>query len=513
MPKKEYKNRIMQSLLQPHNPFCLTAEELQEAEELLTAMENDARWTESLKMLADILETVSVEFYEKPIQKSVQKPVLKSENKPVQKKAARESPVKTQPVAKPLIKRPSGKEFYEGYGKFIKKYGEAGSKMINSNKVEDLMSLYNSKAMNAAGKDYLAHRITELQKVRQLEAVSVPGKAKEVKPSKDGSIVLPTVQREPQNSANGCWSVSLATQLQYRGVDLDQKTLRAFRPNTKMADAKDVFCANKDTANYIENYAELVQDVLPDTAVNNVTCDRMDKAEDAEKCLRACVQRALVEDHAPLSVVFNGHYRTIFGIQKDPGGDASKDVLLFHDPYPGVPNPQHATVKDFVDLCDTNLRKRNENYQKDPHYKFAFQFSATWLQDLHMNEKGELGGEFQKLGLSYENGALKCTNSDVVGMGSDKVQTIFGGGLTADVQNDVHIYLPKKSYALLKAEREKARAAEAEKTETAKKATKQPVRLNVKDLENKVGNRPNADKIKEAKRNIVAKVKSKTKTF
>ncbi len=383
-----------------------------------------------------------------------------SEQEP-EKEPEQEKP-QVQPEENLVIPPTSGKEFYEGYENFIQKYGEAARKKINSNNIKELHELYNSNAMDAAGKDYLAHRMTELQKVNALEAVSVPGKAPQVQPTENGSIVLPAVQREPQNSSYGCWSVSLATQLQYRGADLDQKTIRAYRPDTEMADGKDVAYANKDTANYLENYAALVQDVLPDTALNNVTCEPMNKADDAEKCLRACVQRALVEDNAPLSIVFNGHYRTIIGIEKDPGGDASKDVLVFHDPSPTIENPCRATVQEFVDLCDRNLLKRNEDYQTDPDYQFAYQFSATWLQDLHMNEKGELGGEFRNMGISYENGALKCTN-DNVGIGSDKVQAIFGEKLVPNMKNGVHIYLPKKSYSLRKAEREKAQQAEAER--------------------------------------------------
>ncbi len=395
-------------------------------------------------------------------------PGQKRETKPVEKKPVQENAAKAQPATPPVIRSTSGKEFYEYYDTFIKNYGDAGRKKINSNDVEELTALYNSNVLGADGKDYLAHRIEKLQDIHALEAKSVPGKAPETKPSANGSIVLPTVQRAKQSSGNGCWSVSLATQLQYRGVELDQKTIRAFRPDTEIADRKDVACANRDTANYLENYAELVQNVLPDTAFNNVTCETMDKAADAEKCLRACVDRALVKSNSPLSIVFNGHYRTIYGIEKDPSGDASKDVLLFHDPLDT--DPHRATVQEFVDLCDANYKHRNTDYQTDPNYKYAYQFSASWLQDLKMNEKGELGGELQKLGVSYENGVPKFTNTDIISLYNNKFETIFGGKLVPGMKNEVYIYLPQKSYSLLKAEREKTQAAEAEKLEAEKKA-------------------------------------------
>lgn len=376
-----------------------------------------------------------------------------------------------QPAEKPVIRSTSGKEFYEGYGAFIVKYGEDGRKKINSNSVDELLQLYNSNDLDADGKDYLAHRMTELKTIHDLEAESVPGKAPHVEAAKDGSIVLPAVQSATQNSDRGCWSVSLATQLQYRGVALDQKTIRAFRPDTEFFDERDVAFANSDEANYLENYTELVQDVLPDTAVNCFAFDASEKAEDAEKYLRACVDRALVKDNAPLSIVFNGHYRTIYGIQKDPNGDAEKDVLLFHDPSDS--DIHRVTVKEFVDLCDRHIAARSENYQTDPDYKPAYQFSVSWLQDLHMNEKGELGGELQNLGISYENGKLNCAKPEVMRMSGDKLQTICSGKLVPGMENDIHTFLPTKSYALLKAEREKAQQAEAEKLAAEQKAAAQ----------------------------------------
>ena len=403
---------------------------------------------------------------EQEVEKTTEKEVKKEE--PVAAAQIKEQVQPVQPAVKQVILPTSGKEFYEGYGAFLKKHDEAARKKINSNNIEELLALYNSNDMDAAGKDYLAHRVTELEKIHKLGAESVPGRTPQVQPAEDGSIVLPTVQAAKQNSNRGCWSVSLATQLQYRGVELDQKTIRAFRPDTEFFDEKEVEYANKDSANYMENYAELVQEVLPDTAVNSFTFERTEKAEDAEKYLRACLNRALLEDHAPLSIVFNGHYRTIFGIQKDPNGDAGKDVLLFHDP--SDPDVQSATVQDFVDLCDKNVGARGQNYQTDPNYKPAYQFSASWLQDLHMNEKGELGGKLQSMGVSYENGRLQCAQPGLVLMSGEKLQTISGEKLVPGKEDEIHTFLPIKSYALLKAEREKAQQAEAEKQAAEKQA-------------------------------------------
>ena len=436
---------------------------------------------------------------EQEAEKTTEKEVKKEE--PVAAAQIKEQVQPVQPAVKQVILPTSGKEFYEGYGAFLKKHDEAARKKINSNNIEELLALYNSNDMDAAGKDYLAHRVTELEKIHKLGAESVPGRTPQVQPAEDGSIVLPTVQAAKQNSNRGCWSVSLATQLQYRGVELDQKTIRAFRPDTEFFDEKEVEYANKDSANYMENYAELVQEVLPDTAVNSFTFERTEKAEDAEKYLRACLNRALVEDHAPLSIVFNGHYRTIFGIQKDPNGDAGKDVLLFHDP--SDPDVQSATVQDFVDLCDKNVGARGQNYQTDPNYKPAYQFSASWLQDLHMNEKGELGGKLQSMGVSYENGRLQCAQPGLVLMSGEKLQTISGEKLVPGKEDEIHTFLPIKSYALLKAEREKAQQAEAEKQAAEKQAAEvQPkqqeaVEVQKAELQEKAVEKPAAKAEKE----------------
>ncbi len=64
MPKKNYKNEIMNSLKQPHNPFRLTKEELGQAETLLTQIENGENWAENMKALADMLEVVPLEMHE-----------------------------------------------------------------------------------------------------------------------------------------------------------------------------------------------------------------------------------------------------------------------------------------------------------------------------------------------------------------------------------------------------------------------------------------------------------------
>ncbi len=341
-------------------------------------------------------------------------------------------------------------EYYPEYQKYVEQKGDEGRKRIDSNDPKVLQQMISSKELDPLGDVYLQHRVNELARIDSLSAHAKPHKAPAVQPSKDGSIVLKAGQAETQTTEHGCWSVSLSTQLQYRGVDLNQTTIRAFRPSAEDFNAKELGHANADDGNTLENYTELVQKVLPDTAVNAFVSSPMEKQEEAEKYLRACVDRALLKDNAPLSITCGGHYRTIYGIQKDPNGDAGKDMLLFHDPSYHETKP--ISVKDFVDLCDVNRQSRKEGYETDPNYRYQYQFSASWLQDLQISEKGELGGDLQAQGFSYQDGELKHTGEYKTDAGT--FRTFETGKLAPELPMPIVTYLPKKSFAKLQLERE-----------------------------------------------------------
>ncbi len=346
-------------------------------------------------------------------------------------------------------------EYYPDYDLFVEAKGAEGRKQINSNDPNVLIDMLNTM-QDPLGKKYLLHRVNEVRKIQNLTQHPEPHRAPMVVlPPNDGSIVLDTKQKEKQSTGYGCWSVSLATQLQYRGVDLNQRTIRAFRPDTEDFSQNEVFRANLDISNSIENYTELVQSVLPDTAVNNLTTEIMNSADEAEKYLRASVDRALRQDNSPLSITCNGHYRTIYGILKDPNGDAAKDRLLFHDPLDA--ENHSLTVKEFVDLCDINRWKRKEDYKKDPNYKYQYQFAAAWMQDLHINEQGELGGALQAQGISYQDGLLQHTGESMADANTYK--TFNTGRLVPELPLSVVTYLPKKSFARLQLEHEQMQQA------------------------------------------------------
>lgn len=363
-------------------------------------------------------------------------------------------------VAVPKVKRKKATElvdgeYYPDYDLFVEAKGAEGRKQINSNDPNVLIDMLNTM-QDPLGKKYLLHRVNEIRKIQNLtQHPELHRPPMVVLPPSDGSIVLDTKQKEKQSTGYGCWSVSLATQLQYRGVDLNQRTIRAFRPDTEDFSKNEVFRANLDISNSIENYTELVQSVLPDTAVNNLTTEIMNSADEAEKYLRASVDRALRQDNSPLSITCNGHYRTIYGILKDPNGDADKDRLLFHDPLDA--ENHSLTVKEFVDLCDINRWKRKEDYKKDPNYKYQYQFAAAWMQDLHINEQGELGGALQAQGISYQDGLLQHTGESMADANTYK--TFNTGRLVPELPLSVVTYLPKKSFARLQLEHEQMQQA------------------------------------------------------
>ena len=85
-------------------------------------------------------------------------------------------------------------------------------------------------------------------------------------------------QPKKQRTGNGCWSVSLQTQLAFRGVQLDQETIRAVRPGNQNNYNYDVTEReyNNDTTQTMTDYANLVHRVLPNTAVHAVTLSQND---------------------------------------------------------------------------------------------------------------------------------------------------------------------------------------------------------------------------------------------
>ena len=131
-------------------------------------------------------------------------------------------------------------------------------------------------------------------------------------------------QPREQTTKNGCWSVSLQLQLNYRGVEnIEQEDIRSYRPDrTKQSVEADLNAKrlNENKDNSIANYSTLINQFLPNTVLNSVTFYNLNQtAQDPDRkaLLKNVLSKALEEHNSPISCVFGDHYRTIVGMKGD----------------------------------------------------------------------------------------------------------------------------------------------------------------------------------------------------
>ena len=294
---------------------------------------------------------------------------------------------KERPAEKVDLKREP--EFYFNYQGFVRANPESYEK-INSNDIEVLESLKDDVTPNL--NRHLSYRIGQLKRIQDAAEdgnergpVGLP----QIDANNQRNIVLPKVEMaEKQNSGNGCWSVSLASQLAYRGVHLDQRTIRAYRPDTHSSAEKDLLDANADLPNSMPLYTELVQKLLPNTAVNAVEVSEVSRDE-ARLALENCLQRALGKDNSPVSFLCNGHYRTIYGI-KDGN-------VLMYDSLNSRPDKVTMPLDQLLDECKS-MSQGSEKYI----------YNLQWLQDLKLNAHGEpeLPDSLKQAGVKYLGGSM-----------------------------------------------------------------------------------------------------------
>ncbi len=381
---------------------------------------------------------------------------------------------------------------------------------LNSNSIKVLKDLD-----KASGKDdeslhkYLNHRIQNLEKINNLEQNADENfqkrQAKEPEIVRDNQgeitkIMVPDVtQPEMQHTKNGCWSVALSSMLRHKGVDIDQETIRSFRPDTNknISTVYDVIDMNGDRPNSIGRFRELVFKTIPDTAINEVqgTISNTAQTAEAEKeewvfqpwtkkqkaqqilkvkdQLRTVIQRGLGADKGPVGIVVQNHYRTIYGMEKMTDQNGKEvEMLYIHDP--NNPNCTSMTLDDLADKCYVPTYMHGKIAQE------MYTFEAQWLQDL-TDDKGQLSlsQNLKDKGVNYVDKKLQCQNLIKVGNGS--LDHNNGKKVSIEIENDLilNTHLPSTIKNL------------------AKNRVKAP--FNQADLHN--SNKPNA--VNHAKKNIL----------
>lgn len=197
-----------------------------------------------------------------------------------------------------------------------------------------------------------AQEAFEREKGKQLGKLTA-GEDKQLPEVKDerGYITLPGIKLDRgQSSTNGCWSCATSLLLKSRGVDLTQEEIRAWKPNYQpnggktFASKQSLYERNADTGCSIEDNADLITEVSPNTALSSMYIAPMDKGaialkgEDAkiipatpqeqemihneflnqaEKTLKEKIMTSIIDHKSPVAINVDGHTVTITGINTD----------------------------------------------------------------------------------------------------------------------------------------------------------------------------------------------------
>lgn len=136
---------------------------------------------------------------------------------------------------------------------FFEKDNEETQK-YDSNQLDTLTEVYTKfkkdLGTGASQTQYIQHRINGIKKIEQLKKSAQEtfqqkeqSELKTTKSDKITKIILSDVsQAETQRTDKGCWSVSLASMLGQKGVQIDQDTIRTYRPDHS-------YCVNNDIKN------------------------------------------------------------------------------------------------------------------------------------------------------------------------------------------------------------------------------------------------------------------------
>jgi len=266
--------------------------------------------------------------------------------------------------------------------------------MLCSGDPKDLASFYlaNQGKLRNEEKEYLKHRLRSLRYVELLAEKSSHQNKKLTKitesgQGKDWELSMPDLQLyEHQNSGNGCWSCSYQLLLQSRGVLLDQKLVRAFRPKlnssqTMKLPRESVNAMLGDNIGSPFEMADLTMKLLPNTAMFNTTLTipthntapgTPDREEMARK-FDQVVEKALKEHRSPVSISNSAHFRTIVGRSSDGKWQIRDSV----DSDPTKMN--YYSTEELLDWS-ADIAKYRQN--------FVASLQLTWLKDLEPQKDG-----------------------------------------------------------------------------------------------------------------------------
>lgn len=401
-----------------------------------------------------------------------------------------------------IKKENAEREYCQDLTTFFEKDNEETQK-YDSNQLDTLTEVYTKfkkdLGTGASQTQYIQHRINGIKKIEQLKKSAQEtfqqkeqSELKTTKSDKITKIILSDVsQAETQRTDKGCWSVSLASMLGQKGVQIDQDTIRTYRPDHSYCVNNDIKNNNMDDGgNTIELFRDLAMDLVPDTAISSanytdsfygankgsLTPAETEKIRNgAKKVFSYLVKKAVLEDKAALGIQMYGHYRTICGVGQNEAGDIQN--IYFYDPAQS--QMQCETMDQMLDhFC---LRRT------EPSEHIDCQFEAQWLRNL-TNDKGELAlGEtlekaMQTNKASYADGKLKKEGTDLSPNGQNCIDDAHGNLIISTyLPNQIYGYKKTRVKSNLESLQQEEKKIEPVKTEVNKKSAEK-----VKEAENTI---------------------------
>jgi len=169
--------------------------------------------------------------------------------------------------------------------------------------------------------------------------INITGKLVSGKNGDNYYVLTDIPKTEVQTSDNGCWSCSMNILLKQQGItDLTQGDIRAFRPDSKLdivksenpiAQIKDRFelayRVSEDKPNEIADFTDIIH-----KTTKNVAYIQKQITGSPEEAYNQ-IKDIIVNKKKPVSFLYNGHYRTVIGV--DNGNLIMEDSLVKSKPY------------------------------------------------------------------------------------------------------------------------------------------------------------------------------------
>ncbi|MBR6345080.1 MAG: hypothetical protein IKR70_05030 [Lachnospiraceae bacterium] len=281
--------------------------------------------------------------------------------------------------------------------------------------------------------------LTALKKREESAKTVIDGKLSKMEaqgPVVDGdTVMLDVAQESYQNTYNGCWSVAYANLMRSRGVNVDQKAIRTYRPGTshlkneneiagyenEMGPQEFAHVFNEDEGHDIFESGELVTKLVPNTGlhtrdfgeikaylpivseVNGVKVPTIPTKETDEaryngymkvlNGMKETIREGIEVNKSPVALTNGYHYLTIVGTGKDEQGREGfyyKDSLRHNNiekPEENTPNKTwFMTYEDYLN----DVAIRNYGTQNNPDQVSKFGLNFSWVEDYSLDHPEKL---------------------------------------------------------------------------------------------------------------------------